>query len=204
MPSTLLYSGAMNDEHPKSVRGRLLRFLYDRYMTDPLEMLSPDDFITEGGFTRQQLIINIHYLADSGYIELMMGYQPPLFSGSRILPAGIDLVENEVVFRRRFPMITDTHATDLAAVHALMERLIEEVEIAALDGHTRKAAIRDIYYLREEFAQPASHWRPEVISSIIDWVQEAPCDVAEELPSLSKLIEVIDRVASPEDAPSEN
>ena len=109
--------------HPKGVRRRLLLTLYERYLKNPLEMLGPEDFLSDG-FGREELLANIHYLSDSKLVELMMGYSPPWFAATRITAAGIDLVENRFDFDLRFPPAPNEDASiDGADILYLIERL---------------------------------------------------------------------------------
>jgi len=66
----------------KSIRRKLLTRLYERYQRDPLDMLEPQDFADIA--VRVSLAANMHYLADRGLVEMMMGYNPPMFSAVRI------------------------------------------------------------------------------------------------------------------------
>lgn len=141
----------------------------------------------EGGIGRDDLILNIHYLADSELIELMIGYQPPLFSGTRIAPAGIDLVEDEFRFTLRFPLSTTGPEALTAEAHSLAERLAVEIDLAPVDYEARRALVRDVNYLRDELSRPVERWRPEVLSSVLEWIGSAPCEVADDMPSLALL-----------------
>ena len=184
----------MSGNHPKSVRRRLLKILYDHYQADPLEMLSPTDIIDEG-VARDDLVANIYYLHDRELIELMMGYNPPLFAAARITADGIDLVENRFEFDLRFPPAPDEAEDALAGIPLLLERLIDEAEFSPLDGEKRHALLRDVQFLRDEIARPATRWRTAVIDAVLGWV-EGHFDHADEaahsaLPSLAKLREAL-------------
>jgi len=149
----------MNTPHPKHVRRLLLERLYERYMHDPLGMLGPPDLLDGGIVSRESLIPNIHYLHDRGLVELMLGFSAPMFDGARITADGIDLVENTSEFGLRFPQSLDDEEALSAGVPVLMERLVEEADLCALDGEARRALLRDIQYLREELARPLRRWR---------------------------------------------
>lgn len=152
-----------------------------------MRMLTPEDFVENGGFDRKDLVFDMHYLSDSGLVELMRGYIPPLFAAARISAKGIDLVENRFQFDLRFPPEVAPGDQDLAELPHLLERLVAEVDISALDGDSRKRALRDVQYLREEIAAPVASWRREVIQATLDWIA-APFDTAEtDLPSFDKI-----------------
>lgn len=178
-----------NTRHPKSVRRRLLTFLYDRYMQDPLDMPGPDELLEDGTVLREDLMPNIHYLNDRGLAEVMMGYNPPLFAAARITAKGIDLVENRFEFNLLFPPEPNTEEEAQADIPRLMEKLVEEADFSPLDGEERKCLLRDVQYLREEFARPIARWRPQVICTVLEWIGGYFDSPAEFLPSWNELRE---------------
>ncbi len=186
----------MNTRHPKSVRRQVLSLLYERYMQNPLEMLSPADMLEAGEFVREELLSNAHYLHDRGLVELLMGYNPPAFAAARITASGIDLVENRFEFDLRFPPSMEELEAAGAEIPALLESLAQEAEYAALDGEQRQALIRDVQFLREEVARPAARWRMPVIHAFLDWIRghfaDAAEPVEESLPSLELLRQAIE------------
>ena len=177
----------MGAKNPKSVRRRIMLTLYDRYFKDPLDMLSPEDLMEGGAIVREDLVPNAYYLSDRGLVELMIGYNPPLFAAVRITADGIDLVENHYAFNMRFPMDLEEAVETLNELPLLVERLVEEADLSALDGEARASLIRDVQYLRDEFARPIRRWRREVIDTVMEWIAR-PFDNADEaLPSLAKI-----------------
>ena len=176
----------MNTPHPKHVRRLLLERLYERYMRDPLGMLGPPDLLDGGIVSRESLIPNIHYLHDRGLVELMLGFSAPMFDGARITADGIDLVENTSEFGLRFPQSLDDEEALSAGVPVLMERLVEEADLCALDGEARRALLRDIQYLREELARPLRRWRVAVISAVLGWIEGHFSSGEEGLPSFEE------------------
>jgi len=183
----------MRTVHPKAVRRRILEILYHRYLSDPLEMLTPEDFLADELISRENLVPNIHYLNDRKLAELMIGYNPPLFAAARIRAEGIDLVENAFEFDRRFPPAHDEGERDSWELPTLLEKLVEEGDFAPLDGEERHALLRDIQYLRDEVARPPHRWRRKVIATVLGWI-EAPFgdDAAAHLPSAARIRQVID------------
>jgi hypothetical protein len=177
----------VEQRHPKSVRRQLLTLLYDRYMNDPLEMIEPPFFLKDHGMTREELIPNIHYLADRNLVELMTGYNPPLFAGARIKADGIDLVENRYEFNRRYPPELGQIEEALADLPLLVEKLVYEAEMSPMEGEVRQCLLRDVAYLREEIARPAHLWRREVLGTVLDWIEGAADDPTVSLPSAMPL-----------------
>lgn len=182
----------MHTIHPKAVRRRILEILYERYLGDPLEMLSPEDFLEDPLIERNTLIPNIHYLSDRKLVELMIGYNPPLFAAARLRAEGIDIVENRFEFDWRFPPATDGAEGECWELPTLIERLVEEGDFAPLDGEERKALLRDIQFLRDEASRPVHRWRRHVIEQVLDWI-EAPFKGEHDhhLPSVGKIRDVI-------------
>jgi len=183
----------MISKHPKSVRRRLLTILYNAYFKEPLDMLSPQDILEEGSISREDLLANAYYLHDRQLIELMVGYNPPMFAAARITAKGIDLVENAYEFNLLFPPDTGDYAGDLADLPILVERLVEEADFSPLDGEARRCLLRDVQYLRDELARPEPRWRIHVIRNLLDWIAEPFDDPDEQLPSLPK---IRDRIAA--------
>ena len=184
------------EAHPKSVRRRLLTILYKRYLEDPLDMLSPEDILAHGTVERADLVANMHYLSDRGLVELLTGYNPPLFAAARITADGIDIVENRYEFNLRFPPEPGQEEKDRAEIPVLVEQLLEEAEFSPVDGEERHALIRDIQFLRDEIARPAPRWRTQVIRTVLDWIEghirhcDEPLDAV--LPTLSALRAALD------------
>lgn len=166
--------------------------LYERYLKDPLEMLTPEDVVAESLVPREDILANIHYLGDKGYVELMMGYNPPWFAAVRITAKGIDLVENRYEFNLHYPPAPGDIEEANAAVPLLMERLVEEADFSPLDGEERKCLLRDVMYLRDELARPVVRWRERVITTMLQWIEgyfEEPETVLPVLPELRAAIE---------------
>ena len=181
----------MINTHPKSVRRRLLTVLYDHYLKDPLEMLTPEDVLADSMVPREDLLANIHYLSDKGYVELMMGYNPPWFAATRITAKGIDLVENRFEFNLQYPPAPGDIEATFASVPSLMEQLVQEADFAPLDGEERKCLLRDVLYLRDELARPAARWRAHVIETMLKWIEGYFEDPAAVLPVLGDLKDAI-------------
>jgi hypothetical protein len=181
----------MHFGNPKSVRRRILTFLYDRYIVDPLEMLSPEDVLEDGTIRRADLLANIHYLADRGLVELMIGYNPPMFAAARITADGIDLVEDRFEFNLRFPPVLGELEETMAHVPTLVERLVSEADFSSLDGEKRKSLLRDVQYLRDELARPAERWRTDVIETVCSWIDAYFDGSGESLPTLPELRDAI-------------
>lgn len=177
----------MNSRHPKSVRRRLLTVLYERFLNDPLEMLTPDDLLEDGTILREDLVPNMYYLSDRALIELLVGYNPPMFAAARIVADGIDLVENEFEFNLRFPPAPDSVEEATAELSLLVERLVEEADFSPLDGEERRCLLRDVQYLRDELVRPAHRWRRHVIVTVLGWMAECFENPDEVLPSLGKI-----------------
>ena len=106
--------------HPKSVRRCILTLLYEQYQSDPMNMLTPEDFRERGGLSSEDLLASIHYLSDRGFAELLIGHQPPFFTSARITADGIDVYENRFEFDRRFPPeLSELEGTMAALPHLL-------------------------------------------------------------------------------------
>ncbi len=183
----------MKVSHPKSIRRRLLTILYERYLQDPLDMLTPEDFLEDGALHREDLAANMHYLHDRNLVELMMGYNPPMFAAARITADGIDLVENRFEFNLRFPPEPGEEEEDMADLPRLMEQLTAEADFSPLDGEARASLLRDVQFLRDEVARPVHRWRMPVIETVLGWIAANFAHPDETLPSLPRIRETIAR-----------
>ncbi len=184
----------MNPRIHKSIRRSLLLTLYERYMANPVEMLEPGHFLADGMLEKHPLLVNMHYLADRGLVELMRGYDPSLFAAVRITARGIDLVENQFELDRQFPPHPDAAEQGAADLPMLIEQLQAEADICDLDGVARRALLDDVAYLRNEIARPAACWRLQVIRAVLGWMAEAvaSCDMPPpSLPTLIRRIEAL-------------
>lgn len=164
------YTLFMPKPNPKAVRRKILIFLYENFLTDPLQMLTPTDFTDNEVCSITELIPNIHYLHERNYVELMLGYTPPLFAATRISNAGVDLYEDSVEFDRLFPpgVVASTAGTvDLVEI---MLTLVEQAEALTLSGKKQEWLINDIDFLRQELIQPDIHWRSDYILKRLQWV----------------------------------
>ncbi|HPO31592.1 MAG TPA: hypothetical protein PKX28_10135, partial [Candidatus Hydrogenedentes bacterium] len=68
----------------KTLRRALLAYLYDRYRRNPAGMVEPAELLEHIPTDKNLLAFNMHYLADHGWVELLRGYVPPLFTAARI------------------------------------------------------------------------------------------------------------------------
>ncbi|MDP7638407.1 MAG: hypothetical protein QGG73_01630 [Candidatus Hydrogenedentes bacterium] len=158
-------------------------------------MLTPEDILSDTSLERDDLAANTYYLHDSGLVEVMVGYSPPLFAAARITSAGIDLVEDAVALNARFP--TATEATSQRAMGALacVLELAREIEVSALDGVRRDWLLEDVQRLRDELRKPMDHWDGEAIWNGINWVghyfEGAPEDHLSTLAPLAKAVRSI-------------
>jgi hypothetical protein len=182
-------------QHAKSIRRRILLILYDQYLENPLNMPTPQDVLEHGTVPRADLMANMHYLSDRGLVELMMGYNPPLFAAARITADGIDLVENPLQFDLWFPETLSGPEQAVAEAPELMERLVAEADFAPLDGEKRRCLLRDVQYLRDELARPAERWRIGVIETVLTWLEAYDEQQTGMLPSLTELRKAIRRHA---------
>jgi hypothetical protein len=156
-------------------------------MQTPLDMLSPTDFVNDADIPRDQLLINIHYLHDSGLVELMIGYTPQSFNATRITAKGIDLIENPYQFDMRFPREPESDQSTLSQLILLVENLVEDADLAPTNGETRHRIQRDVQTLRIELSRPAQHWRKDVLHDITNWLETA----LQETPDLHAKISVL-------------
>jgi len=192
------YTWAMCAKHPKAIRRRILRTLYDSYVANPMAMLSAEDLVESVLAEHEDIVFNTFYLHDRGLVELMHGYVPNSFSAVRISADGIDLVENHFEFNLRFPETPDGLGPDPAdAVPALVMRLLAEADNVPLDGEARRSLLRDVAYLRDELARPVARWRGDVLDAVAKWIAEAVDGDPGALPSLEPLRQAVARTRHP-------
>lgn len=87
------------------LRRCLLTTLYDSFRSMPYLQMEPEQLRLACRVTLEQLNWNLVYLEKCGYVELSKTYAPAdqVASAVSITVGGIDLVENDVEFGKRFP-----------------------------------------------------------------------------------------------------
>lgn len=149
-------------------------------------MMTPTDIVEAGGISITELVPNAHYLHDRNLIELMIGYNPPLFAATRIAPSGIDLYEDRPIFERMFPADAIADSVSVSDVVALVMVLLSEAEASGLEGRRREWLLGDIDALRQELVAPEVNWRTDVIMARLQWLDGFFEDEGT-MPTLNKL-----------------
>jgi hypothetical protein len=178
--------------NPRETRGRILTVLYHTFQRDPLVMMTPSDIADASKLRMDQLAASCHYLHDRSYIELMMGYNPPLFAAARIAPEGIDLYEDRKRFELLFSDVPAVRADLTAQVIPLMTALAREAETSALEGLRRDWLLADVTRLRDLLRRPQETWDYEQIHDALQWLAgQSSAELP--LPALELLKEVLSR-----------
>ena len=183
----------MSAEHPRSIRRRLLLSLYKYYTENPHQMLSPRELMDDTGVSRKAISPAIFYLHERGYVEVMMGFNPPLFDAARISPDGVDLAEDEEALDRRFPRDGSPDSTVAPEAVALVLELAVEADHAPLEGAQKQWLLADLRHLLDEVRKPVHRWRRGDLADAFKWVEEYfNGDAAAHLPTINKVKEVVD------------
>lgn len=177
----------MSEDHTKSTRKEILNILYTQYLRDPMKMLTPDDMLGDT-LDRERLAPNVHYLHERGFVELLVGYNAPLFAAVRIAPDGIDLIEDAHRFTQMFSSqgaVTDAVSSETPA---LVLAIADEVEASSLTNVRKEWLLADLRELRDQLRRPA-HERQEIrVSEILQSLDEYfDDDASMYLPSLARL-----------------
>ena len=162
--------------------------LYEEYLQDPHSMLSPEDLLADKHIRREDLPPNAYYLHDRGYVEMMIGYNPPLFDAVRISPSGIDLYEDADELNLRLPSLPDSQDDATEKAVALLLQLGKEAEDAPVSGLQREWFLRDVTRLWDELRRPSVAWRKHEVDARMAWIRQyfGP-GMGEPLPSLRAL-----------------
>ena len=85
--------------------------LYDCFKKFPLATIGLDQLAEECKIAVADLNWNVVYLEKSGWVELSQSYdEPPYIAASASLTAkGIDLIENDAEFEKKFPTQNSNH-----------------------------------------------------------------------------------------------
>ncbi len=179
----------------KTLRRALLAYLYDRYRRNPAGMVEPAELLEHIPTDKDLLAFNMHYLADHGWVELLRGYVPPLFTAARITALGIDLVENPARFNRVFPPPASEQAdSPEGALPVVVDLLCEEALYAQVDTEYRESIDLDLALLRRELARPPERRRAELILALIEALAAVRSIDPQALPSIETLRELAARV----------
>ncbi len=89
----------------KRLRNCILKYLYETFRDFPHVPIEMDQLVETCQVSPKDLNWNIIYLEKCGFIELSKSYAAPPFiaCSATITVEGIDLVEDESAFNRRFP-----------------------------------------------------------------------------------------------------
>ncbi len=172
----------------KSTRRLILTTLYDQYLADPLRMLTPSEMLETEELTRENLAANAHYLHERGLIELLTGYNAPLFAATRISPEGIDLVEDTARFRE--VMGHDAAVVDDISADAprLVLKVAEEANVSNLSDVRKQWLLDDLRSLRDEFRKAPHERQEHVVRGLLAAVSDYfDGDSGEALPSFREL-----------------
>lgn len=184
----------MRIEDHKALRRMILELLYQAYLDDPLRMVEPETFFASPPLDRENIVPNMHYLADRKLVEMMLGYAPPMFAAVRITAAGIDLVEHRFQFNLEFPA---TQGGPDSEIPALLERLVEEGDFLPIDGLARRQLLGDIQFLREELSRPVDRWRPRLVRALLDAMEEHRARAGQPLECLDRLVAAVGTLIMP-------
>ena len=191
LPRLRCYNFGMRKTNPKVIRRSIMEILYDSYQVDPLHMLSPYDLAEFKTVILTDLTPNCHYLHDRNLIEMMVGYNPPMFDAVRIAPKGIELYEDVRAFDREFPPFA-TEGRGAPNVVPLIMQMGREAEICSLEGVRREWLMKDLSHLRDELRLPEEEWRADIILRDLQWLEGFfEEDLEAELPALVKLKDML-------------
>jgi hypothetical protein len=186
----------MRTENTRIVRRRIMAILYESYQKDPNQMLTPADLLADGSIPKEKLAANSYYLHDRGFIELLVGYNPPLFAAARIAPKGIDLVEDSDEFERVFALSPVAERSLTREVIPLLLQLAQQAEGVPGNGLVSQWLRDDVTRLRDELRRPQEDWDSDRILNALQWLEGSVADAPERLPALNALRTVIlDRYA---------
>lgn len=182
----------MSATHPKETRRRILEALYEKYHENPLHMTTPAELLEASSLEKKDLPANIFYLHERQLVELMVGYNPPMFDVVRISPEGIDLVEDEVEFNRQFPRAQVAESESLIEARTLTLALVKEIEASSLRGARRDWMIDDLKLLRDALRHFNQTGSLSSVHAALERLQEYVEDgLAKELPALSLLARIL-------------
>ncbi len=176
--------------NPKQARRVILTVLYESYQRDPMNMMTPSDMADASALLMDDLAPNCHYLHERDLIELIMGYNPPLFAAARIAPEGIDLYEDRTRFERFFSQGPGAGSDDTKALIPLLMALALEAESTPLEGLRREWLLRDVSRLRELVRVPEKEWDADAIVNSLGWLRGFAKDGVQ-LPSLDDIGEIV-------------
>jgi hypothetical protein len=177
---------------PKHARRVILTVLYESYQRDPMFMMTPSDMADASALLIDDLAPNCHYLHERDFIELIMGYNPPLFAAARIAPEGIDLYEDRTRFERLFSRGPGARSEDTHALIPLLMSLAQEAESTRLEGLRREWLLRDVTRLRDLVRGPEKDWDADAILTALGWLKGFTQDGVA-MPSLDKIGEIMVR-----------
>lgn len=138
------------------LRRNILTMLYERFCEHPYHVVTPKEFVETLKIDQHELNYNIVYLEEKGLVELYKPLEGAIFVASRITSRGIDLVEDELEFRSRFPIAQVDTGSDLASAVQQLHVLINQVK------KTTKSEVSEL--LEGDIAELANHLAAKEVS----------------------------------------
>lgn len=166
----------------REVRRKILVQLYKTYEQDPHAVLTALELEQSAELTRDQILRNVFYLEERGFVECMKRYGSRLFAAVLITPEGIDLVEDPARLAALFGILVDGSAdagdTSVSSVDwaGAVREMYVAVCKASLDTEMRHAVLDDVRSLEFEMRRPGSRRRPQKIKCLLDWIEQALAD----------------------------
>ena len=189
----------------REIRYRILMCLYETYTWDPNSVMTPQEIESGTSLTRDQIVRNIFYLEERGYVQCMKHYGSRLFAAARISPNGIDIVEDEVRQTALFGSLSDTTAPiqdggmSIDASELLRGLYLAVFNHQSFDTDQRNAIIGDLRALEFELNRVPERRRLYRIRALVEWIHEPLADIdaaARELDLLRGLLRTIEEAHS--------
>ncbi len=145
-----------------------MSLLYKIYQDDPHATLTPNELAEQLDLTREDLKRSVFYMEEREWVECLKGFGVSLFSGIRIRPDGIDLVENSFHFNRVF---ANSSPNPTRVEDGIEGALVAVREIALVQGERPQAAGDHLRALeRELFEEEKRNYSR--IETLLDWLSE--------------------------------
>jgi DNA-binding MarR family transcriptional regulator len=175
----------------KVVRRKLLLALYKVYQTHPHTMLSPKEVMEASGVAHDDLLRNIFYLEEHGYVECLKGFGTVLFGAARLTARGVDIVEDEHTLNELFPSGEEAPVRTPDELSELFDRLETAARIAPLGQEEIDTLIDELDYVRKSLPRAKTPDRMKKIETVLDWISSSFDGNESVLQDIRRLAEIV-------------
>ena len=173
------------------IRRRILLALYEAYRTHPHVMLSPREVMDAADVTHDELLRNIFYLEERGFVECLKGFGTTLFGAAKLTVQGVDVVEDEDTLNEVFPGGAEAPVTPADELSELFERIRTAARMAPLGQEDIDSLTEELEYVKRSLSRTRTPDRMNKIETFFGWISVSFDGNESVLRDIRRLTEII-------------